>query len=179
MRDAYDFTAQYGRVRPQPAELPAEIAGEIERIEQRLEELQETPEDEWTDALMTEAFRLDERRDELAESVEDLAVYTEKDRAIAGVIVTIGDDGEFRLHEGLVEHSATDNGDIGDDETVGFEARDDDEISRCSPSTEQALRKECGFRQLLVDDLKAYRLQITPPIWRRISMSPSTWHSMR
>jgi ParB family chromosome partitioning protein len=157
----YDFTAQYGRVRPQPAELPAEIAGEIERIEQRLEELQETPEDEWTDALMTEAARLEERRDELAESVEDLAVYTEKDRAIAGVIVTIGDDGEFRLHEGLVEHSATDNGDIGDDETVGFEARDDDEISRCSPSTEQALRKECGFRQLLVDDLKAYRLPIT------------------
>ncbi len=30
---AYDFTAQYRRVRPQPAELPPEIAGEIERIE--------------------------------------------------------------------------------------------------------------------------------------------------
>jgi ParB family chromosome partitioning protein len=77
---AYDFTAQYGRVRPHPAELPPEIAGEIERIEERLAELQETPEDEWTDALMTEAARLEERRDELAESVEDLAVYTEKDR---------------------------------------------------------------------------------------------------
>ena len=110
---------------------------------------------------MTEAARLEERRDELAESVEDLAVYSEKDRAVAGVIVTIGDDGEFRLHEGLVERSATDTGDIGDDETVGFEARRDDEISRSSPNAEQALRKECGFSQLLVDDLKAYRLQIT------------------
>ncbi len=48
---AYDFTAQYGRVRPQPAELPPEIAGEIERIEQRLAELEEIPEDEWTDAV--------------------------------------------------------------------------------------------------------------------------------
>ena len=39
----YDFTAQYHRVRPQPAELPAEIAGEIERIEQRLAELAGDP----------------------------------------------------------------------------------------------------------------------------------------
>ena len=40
---AYDFTAQYGRVRPQPAELPPEITGEIERIEQRLMELRGNP----------------------------------------------------------------------------------------------------------------------------------------
>jgi len=155
---AYDFTAQYGRVRPQPAELPPEIAGEIERIEQRLAELEETPEDEWTDELMTEADRLEGRRDELSESVEDLAVYSEKDRAVAGVIVTIGDDGEFRLHEGLVECSATDT---GDGETVGFKGRRDDEISGPSPTAGQTIRKECGFSQLLVDDLKAHRLQIT------------------
>ena len=158
---AYDFTAQYRRIRPQPGEVPPEIAEEIERIEQRLAELEEISEDEWTDALMTEAARLEERRDELTETVTDLAVYSEKDRTIAGVIVTIGDDGEFRLHEGLVERSASDTGDIGDDETVEFEARRDDEISRCFPNAEQAVRKECGFSQLLVDDLKAYRLQIT------------------
>ncbi len=158
---AYDFTAQYRRVRPQPAELPPEIAGEIERIEERLAELQETPEEEWTDASITEAAQLEERRDELAESVADLAVYSENDRAIAGVIVTIGDDGEFRLHEGLVERSATDAEDTGNDETVGFGARDDDELSRNSASAEQTVRKECGFSQLLVDDLKAHRLQIT------------------
>jgi ParB family chromosome partitioning protein len=157
---AYDFTAQYHRVRPQPAELPAEIAGEIERIEHRLADLEEISDDEWTDALMTEAARLDERRDELAESVEDLAVYSEKDRAVAGVIVTIGDDGEFRLHEGLVERSAIDAEHSGDDETVGFKARPEDEISHHSPNAEQVLRKECGLSQLLVDDLKAYRLQI-------------------
>ena len=157
---AYDFTAQYRRVLPQPAELPAELAGEIDRIEQRLAELEEISEDEWTDELITEAARLEERHDELAESVADLAVYSEKDRAVAGVIVTIGEDGEFRLHEGLVEHSALGAEDT-DDGTVGFEARRDDEITRYSPNAEQALRKECGFSQLLVDDLKAYRLQIT------------------
>jgi ParB family chromosome partitioning protein len=157
---AYDFTAQYHRVRPQPAELPAEIAGEIERIEHRLADLEEISDDEWTDALMTEVARLEERHDELAESVEDLAVYSEKDRAVAGVIVTIGDDGEFRLHEGLVERSAIDAEHSGDDETVGFKARPEDEISHHSPNAEQVLRKECGLSQLLVDDLKAYRLQI-------------------
>ena len=62
---AYDFTAQYRRVRPQPAELPPEIAGEIERSEKRLAELEETPEDEWTDELITEAARIEQRRDEL------------------------------------------------------------------------------------------------------------------
>jgi ParB family transcriptional regulator, chromosome partitioning protein len=144
-----------------PELLDAYLAAEIERIEERLAELQETPEDAWTDALMTEAARLEERHDELVESVEDLAVYSEKDRAVSGVIVTIGEDGEFHLHEGLVERSATDTGDIGDDGTGGFQARQDDEISRCPPNGEQAVRKECGFSQLLVDDLKAHRLQIT------------------
>jgi ParB family chromosome partitioning protein len=158
---AYDFTAEYRRIPPQPGGLPTEIAGEIERIKQRLAELQKIPEDEWTEALMTEAARLEERHDELVESVEGLAVYSQKDRAGAGAVVTIGDDGEFRLHEGLVERSATDTGDSGDNETVGFKARRDHEIARYSANGEQAMRKECGFSQLLVGDLKAHRLQIT------------------
>ncbi|HTZ03406.1 MAG TPA: ParB N-terminal domain-containing protein [Xanthobacteraceae bacterium] len=158
----YDFAAQYRRIPPQPGELPGEIAEEIERVGQRLAELEETPENEWTDALLAEAARLEERRDELAETVADLAVYSERDRAVAGVIVTIGDDGEFRLHQGLVERSAIGaDDDTSDDETVGLAAREDGEISRYPANAEQALRKECGFSQLLVDDLKAYRLQIT------------------
>jgi predicted nuclease with TOPRIM domain len=82
---AYDFTAQYHRIRPQPSELPAEIAGEIERIEERLGDIEKVGEDEWTDALMTEAAQLEERRDKLTETVADLAVYSEKDRAVSGV----------------------------------------------------------------------------------------------
>jgi ParB family chromosome partitioning protein len=80
----YGFTAQYARVRPQPAELPAEIAGEIESIEQRLAELEDTAEDEWTDELMAEAARLEERHGEIEEMADGLAVYAEKDRKRAG-----------------------------------------------------------------------------------------------
>jgi ParB family chromosome partitioning protein len=167
----YGFTAQYGRVRPQPAELPPEIAGEIERIEQRLAELEETAGDEMTDELMEEAEQLQQRHDQLADTVEGLAVYADKDRARAGCIVTIGDDGEFQLHEGLVERSGVRGGNgngaaasgTGDDGDEGFASAssEEDDASGPSPTGEQAVRKECGFSQVLVDDLKSHRLQIT------------------
>ena len=60
----------------------------------------------WTDELMTEAAQLEERRGEIDETIDGLAVYSDKDRARAGCIVTIGDDGEFCLHQGLVERAA-------------------------------------------------------------------------
>jgi ParB family transcriptional regulator, chromosome partitioning protein len=163
----YGFLAQYARVRPQPAEVPAELAAEIGRIEQRLGELEEVDGEEWTDELMTEAAQLEERRTAIDETIEGLAVYAEKDRARAGVIVTIGDDGDFRLYEGLVERpvrrsedDASEAGDDSDDPPSGH-LPGDPPPRVSSPSAEQALRKECGFGQVLVDDLKAHRLQIT------------------
>jgi ParB family transcriptional regulator, chromosome partitioning protein len=89
--------------------------------------------------------------------------------ARAGCIVTIGDDGEFRLYEGLVERAAR----ATDAETgtaAGEATADGDEAfpsgaggTRLSPrplSGEEQVRKQCGFSQALVDDLKAHRLQI-------------------
>jgi len=169
----YGSMAQYGRVRPQSAELPPEIAAEIERIEQRLGELEEIPGDERTEELMQEAAQLEERRDQLSETAEGLAVYAEKDRARAGCIVTIGEDGDFHLYEGLVERSASrggaaahagETGDGGDEAPASAPSEDEDDDPSPRPSSasaEQAVRKECGFSQMLVDDLKASRLQIT------------------
>ena len=169
----YHFLAQYGRVRPQPAGVPAELAAEIERIEQRLGELEEIGEDDWSTELTAEAAQLEERRTEIDETIDGLAVLSDKDRARAGVIVTIGDDGEFRLHQGLVERSAVrssaaahagdaEGEDEGDDDAFGPAPSEDDDDEIVRPSgAEQAVRKACGFSQGLVDDLKAYRLQIT------------------
>jgi ParB family transcriptional regulator, chromosome partitioning protein len=167
----YHFLAHYGRVEPQPAEVPTEIAEESERIEQRLGELEEIGEDDFTDALAAEAAQLEERRTEIDEKIESLAVFSDEDRAHAGCIVTIGDGGEFCLHQGLVERAALCNGaaaDNSEDEGDGDEASmspeaDDDDDAASSPrlSSEQTLRKAYGFSQLLVDDLKAHRLQIT------------------
>ena len=58
--------------------LPPEIAAEIESIEQRLDELEEAAEDGWTGELMQEAAQLEERRDQLGETAEGLAIYAEK-----------------------------------------------------------------------------------------------------
>ena len=91
----YGFLAQYRRIEPQPAEYPPEIAAEIERIEARLGELGESTDEEFTDELMIEAAQLEERRNEIIETIEAEAVYSEADRTRAGFIVTIGDDGEF------------------------------------------------------------------------------------
>jgi ParB family chromosome partitioning protein len=87
--------------------------------------------------------------------------------------VTIGEHGEFCLHRGLVERSASrggaaahagEPGDDGDEAPASAPSEDEDDVPSPRPSavsTEQAVRKECGFSQLLVDDLKAHRLQIT------------------
>jgi hypothetical protein len=142
-------------------------------------------EDKWTDALMTEAARLDDRRDELNESVADLAVYSEKDRAVAGCIVTIGDEGEFRLHEGVVERSAISAEDTVDDETDGFETRDDDEIPAIPriPNRSRIPNRYCA-RSMASASCWSTTSRHTDcrspaPIWQRISMSHSISRSMR
>jgi ParB family transcriptional regulator, chromosome partitioning protein len=168
----YRMLAQYGHIEPRPAKIPAELAAEIERIEQRLGELEEIDADEFTDELAAEAAQLEERRVEIDDIIDGLAVYTKKDRKHAGCIVTIGHDGEFELHQGLIERGAAANGkaDDSDDAKIDDDSDEpfvpdgeDDEIDPQSPTAaaEQALRKECGFSQLLVDDLKAHRHQIT------------------
>ena len=128
--------------------------------------------DEWNDELAAEAERLEERRNEIDETINGLAIYGETDRASAGCIVTIGENGEFCLHQGLIERSAArDPAAAGDDaerehrEDDAFgpgDIDDDDPPPRhVSSGAEQALRKELGFSQSLVDDLKAHRHQIT------------------
>ena len=168
----YGFMAQYARVHPQPAEVPAELAAEIERIEQRLGELEDVDPDAWTAELAAEAEQLEDRRNEIDETIDGLAVYADKDRARAGCIVTIGEHGDFCLHQGLVERSASrggaaahagEPGDDGDEAPTSAPSEDEDDDPSPRPSAvsaEQAVRKECGFSQMLVDDLKAHRLQI-------------------
>ena len=164
----YGFTAEYARLRPRPAQFPPAVAAELQTIEERLAKLEALPEDAWTDGLTSEAEDLQQRHDELIETTEAEAVYTQEDRGRAGVIVTIGDDGDFHLYEGLVEraawpaHARDDAAETAEDGDAAVVSGADSTGPSPRPLTgEQQLRKECGFSQVLVDDLKAHRLQIT------------------
>ncbi|MGH7059508.1 MAG: ParB/RepB/Spo0J family partition protein, partial [Stellaceae bacterium] len=163
----YGFTAEYARVRPKPPEFPPAVATELREIEDRLAKLETLPEDAWTEGLASEAEELEARRDQLIETTEAESVYSPEDRARAGCIVTIGDEGGFQIYEGLVERAAwpgeTRNGAAETAEEDGEACDSGADRTRPSPrplSGEQQVRKACGFSQALVDDLKAYRLQI-------------------
>ena len=171
----YGFLSRYRRIKPQPAEYPPEIAAELDRIEARLEELGELPEEELGDDLIMEAARLEERRDEIIETNEAEAVYSEFDRKRAGVIVTIADEGGFLTHQGLVDaprplllsipaKMATTNRRamrpmIPHGPHTPVTTMLDQRGRAMSP--EQQIRQQCGFSQGHIDDLKAYRMQIT------------------
>jgi ParB family chromosome partitioning protein len=172
----YGMLAHYARVQPKPGKLPPELADELERIEQRLGAIndEEIHEDDWTAELNAEVMQLEDRRAAIEQIAEGLAVYSKKDRKRAGCIVTIGDDGDFCLYKGLIDRATLRNTAAAIDETDGQSDTDGDEFdpdlspdseeddfSRPSSGTEQTLRKQLGFSQSLVDDLKAHRLQIT------------------
>jgi ParB family transcriptional regulator, chromosome partitioning protein len=65
---AYGFRSHFGVVEPQPAELPPEIAAELQQVETRLAEIEELADEDLPDEVMTEAAALEERRDVLIET---------------------------------------------------------------------------------------------------------------
>ena len=89
---SWDDTARYGRIEPQPAERTPEERAEIDKLVTRQNELAEIDDDRWTEELLTEAESIETRLDEIEGAVEARAVFRREDLAMAGCIVTIGQD---------------------------------------------------------------------------------------
>lgn len=159
----YGFAAEFGRVHPRPIGLPEAVAREIERIDARLDEVEELDETAWTEAVQAEVEKLADRRQELDAVLRAHMDFTAEDRARAGCVVTIGPDGEEQVHAGLVPREALEaearNGHAEDFDPAPRAGRSDMAAAALSP--EQSLRKETGVSQVLIEDLKAHRLQIT------------------
>src|SRR3546814_20816531 len=98
----YGFTAEFARVHPQPIDAPAEVTDELERLDQREDELMNLDEEDWTEELEAEADRLAARREELQQVVQEHTAFSDDDRKRAGCIVPIGHDGDFQVYEGLI-----------------------------------------------------------------------------
>ena len=161
----YATLHEYTHLRPKPADVPADLAEELESIESRLTGFEDSDPDEFTAELAAEMEQLETRHAEIQSIIAGLAAYSDKDRACAGCIVTIGEHGTFSLHQGLVEHRPSKGkGNPANEETddnVVSGDEDGNRPSRYPPNAEQAISKEIGFSKLLVDDLKAHRHQIS------------------
>lgn len=156
----YGFTAEFARVHPQPIDVPAEVTEELERLDQREDELTNLDEEDWTGGLEAEADQLAARREELQQVIQEHTAFSDDDRKRAGCIVTIGHDGDFQVYEGLIprDELSRDNDDVSGEEPGEMPS---DRSPEAALSGEQAVRKAHGLSQVLIDDLKAHRLQIT------------------
>ena len=168
----WSATASFGRVRPQPAEPTDGEKAEIERLRTRNDELANMDDDGWTEELVEEAASSETRVDEIEATIEARAVYRREDIAIAGCIVTIGNDGELKLIQGLVRPEDMPARESGDADAAGHDGAGDEENTifgidaptaapLASPGDAEAeARKEAGVGIGLADDLRAIRTAI-------------------
>ena len=96
----WSTTARFGRVHPAPAMPTDAERGELDRLEARLDELAQQDTDCAGEAQ--EERRLAERIDAVEAAVEARALYSPEVRALAGCIVTVGEDGAMAVIRGLV-----------------------------------------------------------------------------
>ena len=166
--------ARFGRVRPTPAEPTDEEKAEIERLHTRHDELVNMDEDAWTDELIEEAEAIEPRLAEIQDAIKARAVFKPEDIAIAGCIVTVGNDGTLQVVHGLVKpedmpadtdatSAAASHGDAGQDDsrqaTSGIQSPSisGPAMPPARPDPEAEARKEAGVGIGLADDLRAVR----------------------
>ncbi len=169
---SWDDTARYGRVEPQPGTPTDEEKAEIEKLETRYDELRGLDDDEWTEALLEEAGRIEARLDEIEGAVEARAVFRREDLAMAGCIVTVAQDGSLQVVQGLVKsedmpkpadsgsaRTQPDNGNDPDATTHGVHTSGPSVSTPMAPprDREAEARKEAGVGIGHADDQRAIR----------------------
>ena len=176
---AWDDTARYGRIEPQPAERTPEKQAEIAKLEARQAELAELDDEEWTAEWVSEAEAIETRLDEIEGAVEARAVFRREDLATAGCIVTVGHDGALQVIAGLVKPEdmpkPAESGEAGTQAANGHDAHAathgvhtaGPDVHTAGPAVSQPMagprdreaeaRKEAGVGIGLADDLRSVR----------------------
>ena len=170
----WSTTARFGRVHPAPATPTDAERAELDRLEARLDALAQ--QDACTAGESLEERSVAERIDAIETAVEARALYSPEVRALAGCIVSIGEDGAMAVIRGLVrpedvpaKPAVSVNG-AGPDNAGGPSgeaaqtdaARPDPRISAPArtptPADPEAqARKAAGVGIGLADDLRAIR----------------------
>ena len=168
----WNDTARHGRIEPQRADPSDEERAEIDRLQTRHDELVNLDDGDWTEELVAEGERIEARLDEIEAAVEARAVFRREDLAMAGCIVTVGQDGAMQVIQGLVKPEdmpkQTESEDAG--EAVG-NGHDPEAVTHRvnvpgpsvstpmapPPDREAEARKEAGVGIGLADDLRSIR----------------------
>ena len=167
--------ARFGRVRPTPAQQTCEEKAEIERLHTRQGEFAELDDDEWTAELADEADAIEMRLAEIEEAVKARAVFKPEDIAIAGCIVTVGNDATLQVVQGLVKpEDMPADPDTATSAVASHQGGEQDSghhaasgirspsvsgpaMPPAPPDPEAEARKEAGVGIGLADDLRAIR----------------------
>ena len=163
VRVAWEDTASFGRIHPQPADPTEEERAEIKKLEARLQEIEGLDDDDWTNEIEIEAGAIETRLDEIDRAVDARAAYRPEDFAIAGCIVTIAHDDGIEVIQGLVKPEdmpeRTEDGDGANDGHDDAHVQDPPIAPSVSldRDREAAARKEAGVGVGLADDLRAIR----------------------
>ena len=94
---SYDQKAQFRQIYAEPPTLPAKLAREVEKLQAEYDDICDTDEE----AHIKRCDKIDARLQAI-EKQRGKAVFTAEQLAMAGAIVTIGDDGKTDIVRGLV-----------------------------------------------------------------------------
>ncbi len=168
----WNDTARHGRIEPQRADPTDEERAEIDKLQTRHDELVNLDDGDWTEELVAEGERIEARLDEIEAAVEARAVFRREDLAMAGCIVTVGQDGAMQVVQGLVrpedmpkpaesEDTAAAAGSGHDPEAAahGVHVPGQSVAAPMAPprDREAEARKEAGVGIGLADDLRSIR----------------------
>lgn len=167
----YGAFRSFGRVYPQDNEPDPELQAEEERLIAREEELAaQNDGEDWSDAETEEYYAIEPRLREIEALQRERQPYADADRAIAGVVLTIGHDGALRVEKGLVRPEDIPAAPEPDGVPVDAGVAASPARPYVSPPTSSTpvptsdpaatLRKADGISASLADDLRATRQHI-------------------
>lgn len=157
----------FGRIEAEEIEPDPTLTRELETLNAREDELHELNQDrDWSDEERKEYHSINPRISQIETEIEDARPYAQEDRVIAGVVITIGHQGDLKVEKGLVrpedipapdpEAETNENDDAPAPQVISPTSSAPVPIS--DPAA--ALRKVEGISASLADDLRTTRHHI-------------------
>ncbi len=139
---------QYELIKKIPVKVPKSLTNKIKQCEDRLEELDKTDVDEFTDELEEEYDKVQDTQWELEEKLESYFTFVEAEKPFAGVIINLDDKGVLNFNEGLVDSKDVKRLDAFRNPASSSDGSDNEEEAEqldVKPKYSEALRQDLGL----------------------------------